>query len=210
MVAREIVWSVSKDALSITPNVPQRGAVQGEHNVTKVVFDIPDDCVLLGEGLKLYIGCTDSTGGYDKTEPLTVKNGRVEWLLPRAWTQYGGTDVLELTAEKEDQIVYSVKARVVFESRPGTKKGEKKLVEGFMQAACDAAADSAERAAASEQAAMKAQEGAAQNAHAAASSAAEAATPRSSSSASVKPRRCRTDKECDNGPFPKKRPVIYA
>lgn len=153
MVAREIVWSVSKDALTITPNAPQRGAVQGEHNVTKVVFNIPDDCVLLGDDLKLYIGCTDSTGGYDKTDPLNVSNGRVELLLPRAWTQYGGTDVLELTAEKADRIVYSVKARVVFESRPGTKKGEKKLLEGFMQAACDAAAESAERAAASEQAA---------------------------------------------------------
>lgn len=163
MVAREIVWSVSKDALTITPNAPQRGAVQGEHNVTKVVFNIPDDCVLLGDDLKLYIGCTDSTGGYDKTEPLTVKNGRVEWLLPRAWTQYGGTDVLELTAEKADQIVYSVKARVVFESRPGTKKGEKKLLEGFMQAACDAAAESAERAAASEQAAAGHASASAQN-----------------------------------------------
>lgn len=146
MAIREIVWTLSQDGKSITPNVPQDAGWQGEHNATKAVFNIPEGCALTAEGAQLYIGCEDATGKTDKSPVLTVENGQVSFLLPRAWTKHGGTSVLTLTAESADSIAYAPKARAIFHSRQTATGEERRLIEGFMQAAVDRAEDAASNA----------------------------------------------------------------
>lgn len=145
MAIREIKWSVSKDLRSISPNTPQDGGVQGEHNVTKAVFELPEGCPLL-EGYTLRFGWVNAAGSYDPTEPLPVEEGKVSFLLPRQWTQYGGTNTLSLVAEKNGEVAYTLDARVFFHSRQTALQEERKLVEVFMQQQCDDAAASAELA----------------------------------------------------------------
>ncbi len=140
MALREIIWTVSKDVRSLTPNTPQDGGVQGEHNATKAVFVIPDGCALQDEKYQLYYTWVNASGCYDKTEPLTIEAGRVSFDLPREWTQYGGINTITLVAEADGEVVYTLEGRVTFHSRQTAHKRERHLLEGFMQEKCDEAA----------------------------------------------------------------------
>lgn len=140
MALREIIWTVSKDVRSLTPNTPQDGGVQGEHNATTAVFVIPDGCALRDEKYQLYYTWVNASGCYDKTEPLSIEAGRVSFDLPREWTQYGGINTITLVAEADGEVVYTLEGRVTFHSRQTAHKRERHLLEGFMQEKCDEAA----------------------------------------------------------------------
>ena len=147
MSIRNVIWTVSEDGRSLFPNAPQYGGVQGEHNATTLIFNIPETCPLRDEKYRLYISCVDTTGAYDKSPALLIEDGKVSFDLPRAWTQFGGYNELRLVAEAVAEIALELKARVVYDSRQRATQAEKKLLDGFMQAAVDRAENASESAA---------------------------------------------------------------
>ena len=144
MSVREVVWEVSADGMSVTPNVPQECGIQGEHNATKAVFRIAEGSPFADSQYRLYLSCIDAAGAYDKSPVLTPAGGQVSFDLPRAWTQLGGTNELTLTAEADGEIVHTVKVWAVYRNRQGATKQENTLLAGFMQKAVDAANESRE------------------------------------------------------------------
>lgn len=163
MAIRDIVWTVSEDAASITPSTIQNGGVQGEHNATRAIFQIGESSPLANPEYTLYVECTDSTGGEpDHQGPLTIENGQVSVLLPLAWTQYGGVSTMRLVAEKtadQSEKVIMLECRVRFDTRPEGPKGDG-VMRGFMQTMLNETVEAKDAA-----------EEAAQNAEAAASDA---------------------------------------
>ena len=176
-IKRTLTWNISQDGLSIVPNMPQDGGVQGEHNATIAVFHVAEGSAWTDPDYAVYIECEDNAGNIDATEQLTVKEGAVSYLLPLAWTQYGGIATLRLVAEQlavGGDIVRSPDAPVRFSARQnaqdkvdGLMKGRLAQTEVRVKAAADSAAASAGSAAASAQGAQNAASAAQQAANAA-------------------------------------------
>ncbi len=170
MVKRELVWEVSQDGMSIVPATPQDGGVQGDHNVTRAIFKVAEGSAWADPANAVYIECDDGAGNIDPTEQLPVVDGKVSYLLPRAWTQYGGTVTLRLVAEGpgvEGEQAYSPYASVRFESRQnamhkvdGLMKGRLAHMEQQMTEQLERAEDAAEDAAESARQANIQREGA--------------------------------------------------
>ena len=176
-IKRTLTWNISQDGLSIVPNMPQDGGVQGEHNATIAVFHVAEGSAWTDPDYAVYIECEDNAGNIDATEQLTVKEGAVSYLLPLAWTQYGGIATLRLVAEQlavGGDIVRSPDALASFSARQnaqdkvdGLMKGRLAQTEARVKAAADSAAASAGSAAVSAQGAQNAASAAQQAANAA-------------------------------------------
>lgn len=117
MVERNITWTVSDDGLSLTPTTPQYGGVQGEDNAAAVFFNIGENCPLANPDYHLYIEAVDATGAWDRTDILMLNDGYVSALVPRAWTQNGGTTTLNLVAESGDTVVFALEGKLYFTNR---------------------------------------------------------------------------------------------
>ena len=118
-IKREIKWVVAADG-AVTPTTPLDGGAQGDHNQTRAIFEVAEGSAWADPANAVYIECDDGAGNVDTTEQLTVVDGKVSYLIPRAWTQYGGTVTLRLVAEGPgvgDVQCYSAEARARLDSR---------------------------------------------------------------------------------------------
>ena len=171
MVKRELIWEVDGDGAVIRPTAPQYGGVQGDHNITRAVFVVAEGTVWTDPVNAVYIECEDNAGNIDTTEQLTVANGKVSYLLPRAWTQYGGITTLRLVAEGpgvNGGMAYTPKAATYFDSRQnaihkvdGLLKGRLATAEMRISEVAAAAEAAATLTVTAEEAAKKAAESAA-------------------------------------------------
>lgn len=117
-IKRELTFTVAADGC-VTPSAPQDGGVQGEHNATMAVFQV-EGSAWADPDYAVYIECEDNAGNVDATEQLKVTDGKVSYLLPLAWTQYGGLSTLRLVAEQlavGGDVVRSDPATVSFSAR---------------------------------------------------------------------------------------------
>jgi len=137
MTIRQVVWAVGEDHRTVTPAAPQEGGVQGEDNATEAVFDLTAAPALTAGDLTLYVECIDAAGGYDKTPPLPVQDGRVRTPVPLCWTQYGGVITLRLTGEREGQVVYTLTGRMRLDSRPTAARQVDTLLRTHIQETLD-------------------------------------------------------------------------
>lgn len=91
----------------ITPSTKQKAGVQGDHNVTAVLFNIDSqlsNAILTeADGKKVFyrVEGINSAGGKSVTEPAEIKlvseaNNMVTYKLERWLTQYGGTVSIQL------------------------------------------------------------------------------------------------------------------
>lgn len=121
MAIREVTFTVTAIG-NVTPAAPQCGGVQGEHNVTEVIFKIPNS---LDEVGVYRVECRDNTGRGDTSDTiLRVTSGSyvlIKCLLPNAWTQYGGKITLHLVRShgtgEDMSVVYLAEASLFFWSR---------------------------------------------------------------------------------------------
>ena len=77
MAIRTLKWTVGEN-MEVSPTSIQKAGVQGDHLATCVEFTVPES---LQNGYVLYIQFVSSTGAYDKSDELTVAEGKVSFLL---------------------------------------------------------------------------------------------------------------------------------
>ena len=100
---------------------PQFAGVQGEHNATKVQFSLQENWI--NNEFKYRIEFMDGNGCFDTTDFLTPSDNTVSVMLPASWTAAGGNASIRLNAtildaqSEEEQIVYSVGAKLFFDAR---------------------------------------------------------------------------------------------
>ena len=118
---RKVFFTVAADGS--VPATPQWAGVQGEHNATEVVFEIPAHWVQAG--YRFHAEWIDGVQGGYVSEALFVQDNTVGVLLPKNWTEAGGIGELRLVAqlqgdtEENSQIVYTSTARLSFLTRSG-------------------------------------------------------------------------------------------
>lgn len=133
-IKRELKWVVAADG-AVTPTIPLDGGAQGDHNQTRAIFEVAEGSAWADPANAVYIECDDGAGNVDTTEQLPVVNGAVSYLLPRAWTQYGGTVTLRLVAEGpgvEGVQCYSAEALARLNSRQNATDKVDSLLKGRM------------------------------------------------------------------------------
>ena len=143
-IKRELKWVVAADG-AVTPAIPLDGGAQGDHNQTRAIFEVAEGSAWADPANAVYIECDDGAGNVDTTEQLSEVNGAVSNLLPRAWTQYGGTVTLRLVAEGpgiEGMQCYSAEALARLDSRQNAIDKVDSLLKGRMAAAEKAMAES--------------------------------------------------------------------
>lgn len=155
-IKREIKWVVAADG-AVTPTTPLDGGAQGDHNQTRAIFEVAEGSAWADPANAVYIECDDGAGNVDTTEQLSVVDGQVAYLIPRAWTQYGGTVTLRLVAEGPgvgDVQAYTSEALARLDSRQnamdkvdGLLKGRVGQLEKRAAEALDAAETAANHAA---------------------------------------------------------------
>ena len=130
---RELVFQATAEG--VTPSGPQPAGVQGEHNATRVSFVL--DAGLVRPTYRYRFSYIDGGGGGDSTDFIDMDEDTVSVYLPAAWTAAGGCGTLRLCAvdldaeNREEQVVYSLAARLLFASReegiPMERRNEKGL-----------------------------------------------------------------------------------
>ena len=143
MALRTITWTVDEN-LRITPQAVQDAGIQGEHNATEVAFALPEE--LTSETHQYYIEYVGGDGMYDVTGAIDSSNGKVSFLLPRAWTQGGGVATLRLIVEDQGSVAYSVEVRIRYRDRQPETEAERSLLEGTVRDAVVAAETAATEA----------------------------------------------------------------
>ena len=147
-IKRELKWVVAADG-AVTPTVPLDGGAQGDHNQTRAIFEVAEGSAWADPANAVYIECDDGAGNVDTTEQLTVVDGKVSYLIPRAWTQYGGTVTLRLVAEGPgvgEVQAYSAEALARLDSRQNAMEKVDSMLKGRMAAAEKKVVGSAEAA----------------------------------------------------------------
>lgn len=147
-IKRELKWVVAADG-AVTPTIPLDGGAQGDHNQTRAIFEVAEGSAWSDPANAIYIECDDGAGNVDTTEQLSVVGGKVAYLIPRAWTQYGGTVTLRLVAEGPgvgEVQAYSAEALVRLDSRQNAMKKVDSLLKGRIAAAEKKVVGSAEAA----------------------------------------------------------------
>lgn len=124
MAIRTIQYTVTKD--EITPKTEQQAGLQGETNVTDVVFIVSNDLYTSIEALSgttLYrIQATDGAGGFHSSELLTLNatDKTVTFSITDELSNAGGICYLHLIISKmqsnTERILYSFPARLRFEN----------------------------------------------------------------------------------------------
>lgn len=124
MAIRTIQYTVTKD--EITPKTEQQAGLQGETNVTDVVFTVSNDlytAITALSGTTLYrIQATDGAGGFHSSEILTLNdaNHTVTFSITDELSNAGGICYLHLIISKmqsnTEHILYSFPARLRFEN----------------------------------------------------------------------------------------------
>lgn len=160
---RTVEWSVSADLSAVTPSTPVPAGVQGEDNATLAIFHLGAGSPLANPVYQLYVECVNTAGEYDKTQPLTVTpEGDVNVLIPLAWTQYGGENIVRLVAVQDGQIVYTVEGRMVFAGRNTAARKVDGLLRTDIQQTLDKSRQWADEAKSSADTAVSASEQASQ------------------------------------------------
>lgn len=124
MAIRTIQYTVTKD--EITPKTEQQAGLQGETNVTDVVFTVSNDlytAITALSGTTLYrIQATDGAGGFHSSKLLTLNdaNHTVTFSITDELSNAGGICYLHLIISKmqsnTEHILYSFPARLRFEN----------------------------------------------------------------------------------------------
>lgn len=133
-IKREIKWAVAADG-AVTPTTPLDGGAQGDHNQVWAIFEVAEGSAWADPANAVYIECVDGAGNVDTTEQLSVVDGQVAYLIPRAWTQYGGTVTLRLVAEGPgvgDVQAYTSEALARLDSRQNAMDKVDSLLKGRM------------------------------------------------------------------------------
>ena len=117
---RTITFSATKDG--VTPTTIQDAGVQGEHNATKVVFEL--DAALVQPEYKYRFEFVDGAGGWDTTDYIEPDdNNMVSVLMPQSWTAVGAQCLIRLqisvlgTDNVEEMIVYTLAGRLLLADR---------------------------------------------------------------------------------------------
>ncbi len=119
--ARTVTFTVTAD--SMEPATPQWAGVQGEHQATAVVFNLPTAWV--EKGCRFCAEWVDGMQAFYTGDWLTVTDNTVSLLLPKAWTAAGGIGEIRLAAVLEgdtaasSQTIYSNVGRLCFTGRNG-------------------------------------------------------------------------------------------
>lgn len=126
---RNIEYNI--DINGISPKTKQFGGVQGDHKVTKVVFNLADDLYQQIKGCKYRFDVYDGEGGVIHYETKVLETSKLEHLLENATTKCGGTVkvVLVFTNSKDNETeyeLYSFPAILTLKSLPEgrAKEGE--------------------------------------------------------------------------------------
>lgn len=124
MAIRTIQYTVTND--EITPKTEQQAGLQGETNVTDVVFTVSNDlytAITALSGTTLYrIQATDGAGGFHSSELLTLNdaNHTVTFSITDELSNAGGICYLHLIISKmqsnTEHILYSFPARLRFDN----------------------------------------------------------------------------------------------
>lgn len=124
MAIRTIQYTVTND--EITPKTEQQAGLQGETNVTDVVFTVSNDlytAITALSGTTLYrIQATDGAGGFHSSEILTLNdaNHTVTFSITDELSNAGGICYLHLIISKmqsnTEHILYSFPARLRFDN----------------------------------------------------------------------------------------------
>ena len=131
-IKREIKWAVAADG-AVTPTTPLDGGAQGDHNQVRAIFEVAEGSAWADPANAVYIECVDGAANVDTTEQLSVVDGQVAYLIPRAWTQYGGTVTLRLVAEGPgvgDVQAYASEALARLDSRQNAMDKVDSLLKG--------------------------------------------------------------------------------
>lgn len=140
---RTITFTAS--ASGVTPSYPQAAGVQGDHNATKVVFQL--DSSIIKSTYKYRFEYVDGGGGWDTTDYITPVDNSLSILLPEAWTAAGGCGTIRLQVSElgadnvEELIVYTLTGRLLFADRDSGEPMEtayEKGLSGLIQDAHDA------------------------------------------------------------------------
>mgnify|MGYP000007026040 FL=1 len=106
----------------ISPSVPQWAGVQGEHQATRVRFQLPTS--LTGDGFCYRVEWVDGMQSFGTSGALAAsEDGKVSFLLPASWTAAGGTAEVRLCVCKDEtdaangQVFYSAVGRLTFSPR---------------------------------------------------------------------------------------------
>lgn len=119
--ARTITFTVTAD--SMEPATPQWAGVQGEHQATAVIFNLPAEWV--EKGCRFRAEWVDGMQAFYTSDWLPVTDNTVTCLLPQAWTAAGGIGEIRLAAILEgestalSQTIYTTTGRLTFISRDG-------------------------------------------------------------------------------------------
>ena len=130
---RELVFQATVER--VTPSAPQPAGVQGEHNATRVSFVL--DAGLVRPTYRYRFSYIDGGGGGDSTDFIDIDEGTISVFLPAAWTAAGGCGTLRLCAveldeeNSEEQVVYSLEARLLFASRDDGAPMERRYEKGL-------------------------------------------------------------------------------
>ena len=108
MENRIINYIVSNN--DISPKAIMQGGVQGDNNVTTVVFDLSD--MILPENVRIRVDAENGAGEFFASSNLTLKNGCVHFEIPIDITKHGGVASLhliicEVSESDEANIMYS-------------------------------------------------------------------------------------------------------
>ena len=124
MAIRTIQYTVTND--EITPKTEQQAGLQGETDVTDVVFTVSNDlytAITALSGTTLYrIQATDGAGGFHSSELLTLNdaNHTVTFSITDELSNAGGICYLHLIISKmqsnTEHILYSFPARLRFDN----------------------------------------------------------------------------------------------
>lgn len=129
MALRTINYTVTAD--DISPKTEQNAGIQGESNVTKLVFTLSEElynAIEAQEGDTVYrIQASDGAGGFYSTSLLTLNalNRTVTYSLDTDLSGIGGVVYLHLIISKiindsEDTTLYSFPARIRFANAAGS------------------------------------------------------------------------------------------
>lgn len=116
---RTVTFTVHEN--SIAPTAPQWAGIQGEHQATRVVFELLDSWSRAD--YRYRVEWIDGMQAFFTSDFLTADDEGISLLLPAAWTAAGGTGEIRLAASLNEgtgdmgQTVYSMTGRLTFSNR---------------------------------------------------------------------------------------------
>ncbi len=126
MIVRELHYLV--DINDISPKAEQNGGLQGDHNVTKIIYTLEENLLSvisqIEDGdIKYRIQVTDGAGGFYSTDLLVLSENQISFDIPDTITAAGGVSYFYLIISKiitnenetiSDNILYSFPAKIRF------------------------------------------------------------------------------------------------